>query len=115
MRKTLAIAGLVSFMAFGASVSAQSTPTQTPQPQTPQAQAPQGQAPTSPSASVPRRNHRSLEERFKRLDRNADGKISREEWPRKPEAFDRLDANHDGVLTQDELQAAAAKRHQRKR
>jgi hypothetical protein len=111
MRKTLATAGIASFIAFGASVSAQSTQTQTPQPQ---AQAPQGQTP-APAPNGRRQGHRSFEERFKRLDRNNDGTISRDEWTRKPEAFDRLDANHDGVLTQDELKAAAAKRRQRTR
>ena len=32
-----------------------------------------------------------MEERFKKLDQNGDGRLTREEWPR-PKAFDRLDS-----------------------
>ena len=34
-----------------------------------------------------------LEARFKALDANHDGAISREEWTKRPKAFDRLDAD----------------------
>ena len=40
---------------------------------------------------------------FKKMDKNNDHQISRDEWQRKPKAFDRLDQNHDGVLTPEEL------------
>ena len=48
---------------------------------------------------------------FQRADANRDGKISADEWKRKPEAFSRLDQNHDGFITQDEAQSAV-RRHQ---
>ena len=41
--------------------------------------------------------------KFQRLDLNHDGRISRDEWTRKPKAFDRLDLNHDGFITREEL------------
>ena len=44
---------------------------------------------------------------FKRADSNRDGKISADEWKRRPEAFSRLDQNHDGFISQDEAQSAA--------
>ena len=45
-----------------------------------------------------------LDKRFKALDANHDGGISRNEWKGRPKAFDRLDANHDNVLSPKELQ-----------
>lgn len=47
---------------------------------------------------------------FQRLDKNHDGVISKDEWPRAAEGFTRLDANSDGVLSQDELLRAATPR-----
>lgn len=49
--------------------------------------------------------------RWEQMDKNGDGKISREEWTGKPKVFDRLDANHDGFLTKDEIRARRAKRN----
>jgi Ca2+-binding EF-hand superfamily protein len=40
------------------------------------------------------------------MDSNSDGKISRDEWSRKPEKFDELDKNGDGYLDREEAVAA---------
>lgn len=48
--------------------------------------------------------------RFQRLDRNQDGRISRDEWTRRPRAFDRLDLNHDGFITREELRLRRPRR-----
>src|SRR5260221_4987202 len=50
-----------------------------------------------------------IDKRFKALDTNHDGGISRDEWKGRPKAFDRLDANHDGVLSLQELQRGVHK------
>ena len=49
---------------------------------------------------------------FQRADANRDGKISADEWKRRPEGFNRLDQNHDGFITQDEAQSAALRHKQ---
>ncbi len=56
------------------------------------------------------RRHHNPERRFQKLDKNNDGKITRDEWKRKPKAFGRLDLNHDGVITLDELRQARPRR-----
>jgi len=53
------------------------------------------------ASGAPRR--RGLAERFKQLDKNSDGKLTPEEFPRP--AFKQIDRNNDGVLTPDEAEA----------
>lgn len=48
---------------------------------------------------------------FKKMDKNNDHQISRDEWSRKPKAFDKLDRNGDGLLSGEELKAA--RKHRR--
>jgi Ca2+-binding EF-hand superfamily protein len=52
---------------------------------------------------------------FKNLDKNSDGKISRDEFQGPPQFFDRLDANGDGVITEDEFNRARQWRGDRPR
>lgn len=56
-----------------------------------------------------------LDKRFKALDTNHDGSLSREEWKGRAKAFDRLDANHDNVLSPAELQRGARKAARRRK
>jgi hypothetical protein len=60
--------------------------------------------------AVQQRIRQRADDRWKRLDKDGNGSISREEWPRNPEAFDRLDTNKDGLLTREELTARVASR-----
>ena len=46
-------------------------------------------------------------ERWKKLDQDNDGRISRSEWLRNEQAFDRMDSDKDGFLTKEELRSAA--------
>ncbi|VVT06323.1 EF hand [Sphingomonas sp. EC-HK361] len=45
----------------------------------------------------------SIERRFQALDRNADGKITKDELPRQDSRLARLDKNGDGVISADEF------------
>jgi Ca2+-binding EF-hand superfamily protein len=76
---------------------------------------------TESEESRPRPNRGSAharpnpEERWKKLDRDNDGRISRSEWQRDERVFDRIDADKDGFLTKEELRSAAAEFHGRRR
>ncbi len=52
-------------------------------------------------------------EAFKRMDKDGDGKLSKEEFPR-PQAFDKIDANGDGFLDQEELGEAMRRMRERR-
>jgi len=53
----------------------------------------------------------TIEERFKQLDKNNDGKLTPAEFPMR--SFPQVDKNGDGVLTLDEVQAGYGKRQRR--
>ena len=53
------------------------------------------------------------EQRWKKLDQDNDGRISRSEWPRNEQGFDRMDADKDGFLTKEELRSAAREFHKK--
>lgn len=73
------------------------------------AQEPDSQeAQPSPSRSGEHSRH-NAEERWKMLDEDGDGRISRSEWQRSEQAFDRMDTDKDGFLTKEELRMAARK------
>ena len=49
-----------------------------------------------------------VQNRFNAMDKNGDGKISREEFPGQEAVFQRLDANSDGVITREETRVLGA-------
>lgn len=55
----------------------------------------------TPAAAQPDRAAMML----RQMDADGDGRISREEWPRKPQGFRRMDTDQDGFLTLEELRA----------
>lgn len=61
----------------------------------------------------PRRGRFRLDEAFQNADKNRDGKLTREEYPR-PEAFTSVDADHDGFVTLEEVRAYFANRNRAK-
>jgi Ca2+-binding EF-hand superfamily protein len=63
----------------------------------------QGQAPAGQKGAKKR-----VTASFEEMDKNKDGKISKEEWTGNPRAFDRLDANHDGFIDKEEFKARGA-------
>lgn len=66
-----------------------------------------GQPAGQPRATDRPQGANQFEAFFKRLDKNNDGKISREEAPaRMKERFDQLDANDDGAVSMDEFRKA---------
>ena len=50
-----------------------------------------------------------MTQRLMRMDKDQDGKVSREEFSGRPQMFERIDANHDGYLEAAEIQAGAEK------
>ena len=61
-------------------------------------------AASTTTTAPPRRPASNLEATFRRLDRNGDGKVTRQELPR-AEIFDRFDRNGDGVIQASEVGA----------
>jgi arylsulfatase A-like enzyme len=62
----------------------------------------------APKRGTPTTGNR-IDTAVKNADKNGDGKLSREEYP-KPELFDSIDANKDGFATIEEIKAYYAKR-----
>jgi len=58
------------------------------------------------------RTPEQVEARFKSMDKNGDGSISKDEWTaagRREQGFARFDTNGDGKITLDEMKAVAAR------
>lgn len=100
--KKLAFATLVA-MGMSAAAIAQQPSQQQPRPAQPSTQ------PTQPSTPAPRGGDRTEQVTFERADKNADGRISREEG-NDIDGFDfsRADTNNDASLSRQEYQAAMA-------
>jgi Ca2+-binding EF-hand superfamily protein len=75
---------------------------------------PNGSFAQNPDPQTPRGGRRQQGRRsLPRMDKNNDGRISRDEWNRKPERFDKLDKNGDGYLDREEA-VAAGRAHARR-
>jgi EF hand domain-containing protein len=114
IRKTLAFATVVA-MGMTAAAIAQQQPSQQPspsqrstQPTQPSTQ-PRTTQPTQPSQTTPRGGDRTEQVSFDRADKDADGRVNREEG-NDIDGFDfsRADTNNDGSLSRQEYQAAMA-------
>ncbi len=94
--RSLVIAGVLSSFALlaGLPTPAAADPLQ------PQGAAVQAQ---QRRAAVRQRAARIVRQRWRRMDLDRNGVISREEWRGRPAVFARLDRNRDGVLTRSEL------------
>jgi len=69
-----------------------------------------GPAAKCPKAGGPRQGQPGPAQIFQRLDKNGDGKLTKDELPpRMAERFSKADADGDGAITREELKAAAAK------
>jgi len=64
----------------------------------------QGQAPTEKKGAK-----KGVTASFEEMDKNKDGKISKEEWTGNPRGFDRIDANHDGSIDKEEFKARGSR------
>lgn len=64
--------------------------------------------PQPKATEPPKQTEPTLEERYKQLDKNGDGKLTPDELPY-PELFKKLDADGDGSVTLDEAKAYAAR------
>ncbi len=104
--KKLAFATLVA-MGMTAAAVAQQQPSQQPAPRSTQPQTTQPQ--TQPSQTAPRGGDRTEQVTFERADKNADGRVNREE-ANDIDGFDfsRADTNNDASLSRSEYQAAMA-------
>ena len=68
---------------------------------------------TVPGAAMAQSAPAGAADKFKAVDTNGDGTLSREEWKaagRRDRGFNYVDADKDGKITPAELQTAAAKR-----
>jgi len=63
-------------------------------------------SPVALTAAAPQQDRsRALEQLLRRFDKNLDGKVDRDEYPRPPRSFRRFDRNGDGFISRDDLEA----------
>ena len=110
MMKKLAFATLVAMGMSAAAIAQQPSGQQpAPRPAQPQTQQPSQQPGQQPSTPAPRGGDRTEQVTFERADKNADGRVNREE-ANDIDGFDfsRADTNNDASLSRQEYQAAMA-------